>query len=51
MVLMVAGVINFFTYKEFDGFKLKFGEQNTTNYESKETNVGFLYGAKIQTLI
>ena len=32
----VAGVINFFTYKEFDGFKLKFGEQNTTNYESKE---------------
>ena len=42
----VAGVINFFTYKEFDGFKLKFGEQNTTNYESKETNVGFLYGAK-----
>tara|TARA_B100000131_G_scaffold122196_1_gene119285 strand:- start:327 stop:2924 length:2598 start_codon:yes stop_codon:yes gene_type:complete len=42
----VAGVINFFTYKKFDGFKLKFGEQNTTNYESKETNVGFLYGAK-----
>tara|TARA_B100000676_G_scaffold117297_1_gene116754 strand:- start:580 stop:3177 length:2598 start_codon:yes stop_codon:yes gene_type:complete len=42
----VAGVINFFTYKKFDGFKLKFGEQSTTNYESKETNVGFLYGAK-----
>ena len=42
----VAGVINFFTYKEFEGFKLKFGEQGTTNYESKETNVGFLYGAK-----
>ena len=42
----IAGVINFFTYKKFDGFKLKFGEQSTTNYESKETNVGFLYGAK-----
>ncbi|MAI03697.1 MAG: TonB-dependent receptor [Gammaproteobacteria bacterium] len=42
----VAGVINFFTYKDFEGFKLKFGEQGTTNYESKETNVGFLYGAK-----
>ena len=25
----VAGVINFFTYKEFEGFKLKFGEQST----------------------
>jgi len=46
----VAGVINFFTYKKFDGFKLKFGEQNTTNYESKETNVGFLYGTKISDL-
>ena len=42
----VAGVINFFTYKDFEGFKLKFGEQGTTNYESKETNVGFLYGTK-----
>ena len=37
----VAGVINFFTYKDFEGFKLKFGEQGSTNYERKETNVGF----------
>ena len=42
----VAGVVNFFTYKNFDGFNLKFGEQTTSNYDSKETNVGFLYGAE-----
>ena len=29
----IAGVINFFTIKKFDGFKVKIGSQTTSNYD------------------
>ena len=31
----VAGVINFQTYKKFNGFRVAFGSQKTTNYDQK----------------
>ena len=40
----VAGVVNFITYKNFDGYKLRFGDQTTTNYNQKDQNIGFLFG-------
>jgi len=40
----VAGVVNFITYKKFDGYKLRFGDQTTTNYNQKDQNIGFLFG-------
>ena len=42
----VAGVINFKTYKEFEGFKIRFGDQTAENNNNKETNFGLLFGAK-----
>lgn len=43
----VAGVINFLTYKKFDGFKIKFGDQSTENYDNKETTFGLIFGSKL----
>ena len=43
----VAGVVNFLTYKNFDGFKIKFGDQTTENYNNKETTFGLLFGANL----
>ena len=43
----VAGVVNFLTYKNFDGFKIKFGDQTAENNNNKETNFGLLFGTKI----
>ena len=42
----VAGVINFKTYKEFEGFKIRFGDQTAENNNNKETNFGLLFGGK-----
>ena len=36
----VAGVVNFLTYKNFDGFKIKFGDQSAENNNNKEANFG-----------
>ena len=47
MVLMqMVGVVNFLTYKNFDGFKIKFGDQSAENNNNKEANFGLLFGAK-----
>ncbi len=42
----VAGVVNFFTRKSFDGFIVQFGDQTTANYSQKDQNLGLLYGDK-----
>ena len=43
----VAGVVNFLTYKNFDGFKIRFGDQSAENNNNKEANFGLLFGTKI----
>ena len=43
----VAGVVNFLTYKKFDGFKIKFGDQSSENYNNKETTFGLIFGAEL----
>ena len=43
----LAGVINFKTYKEFEGFKIRFGDQTAENNNNKETNFGLLFGTKL----
>ena len=42
----VAGVINFVTYDEFEGFKINLSQQETTNYDQKDEVFGVLYGKK-----
>ena len=41
----VAGVVNFFTYKNFDGVKLKINRQTTSNYNQNDNSIGLLYGS------
>ena len=43
----IAGVINFLTFKEFDGLRIKVGKQTTTDYNQDDDSVGILYGMKI----
>ena len=43
----IAGVINFFTFKDFEGLRIKVGEQTTTNYDQDDNSFGLLYGTKI----
>ena len=43
----VAGVVNFLTFKEFDGFKIRFGDQTAENNNNKETNFGLLFGTEL----
>ena len=43
----IAGVINFFTIKKFDGFKVKIGSQTTSNYDQNDNTFGLLYGTEI----
>ena len=43
----VAGVVNFLTYKKFNGFKIKFGDQSSENYNNKETTFGLIFGAEL----
>ena len=42
----IAGVINFFTFKDFEGLRIKVGEQTTTNYDQDDNSFGLLYGTK-----
>ena len=42
----VAGVVNFLTYKKFDGFKIKFGDQSSENFNNKETTFGLIFGTE-----
>ena len=43
----IAGVVNFLTFKEFDGVRIKVGKQSTTNYSQDDDSFGILYGMKI----
>ena len=43
----IAGVINFLTYKDFDGVKVKIGKQKTSNYNQEDISLGLLYGTNI----
>ena len=43
----IAGVINFLTFKEFEGFRVKAGKQSTINYNQDDDNFGILFGTKI----
>ena len=43
----IAGVINFLTFKEFEGFRVKVGKQTTTNYNQDDNSFGILYGTKV----
>ncbi|MDC1081538.1 TonB-dependent receptor [Gammaproteobacteria bacterium] len=43
----IAGVINFLTYKDFDGLKVKIGKQKTSNYNQEDVSFGLLYGTNI----
>tara|TARA_B100000941_G_scaffold219307_1_gene161978 strand:- start:410 stop:1348 length:939 start_codon:yes stop_codon:yes gene_type:complete len=43
----IAGVINFFTFKEFEGFRVKAGKQATTNFNQDDDSFGILFGTKI----
>ena len=43
----IAGVINFLTFKEFEGFRVKAGKQTTTNYNQDDNSFGILFGTKI----
>ena len=44
----VAGVVNFVTYKEFEGIKLRLGNQKTTHYDQTDKTVGLIYGKKFE---
>ena len=44
----VAGVVNFVTYKEFEGIKLSLGNQKTTHYDQTDKTVGLIYGKKFE---
>ena len=43
----IAGVINFLTFREFEGFRVKAGKQTTTNYNQDDNSFGILFGTKI----
>ena len=43
----IAGVINFLTFKEFEGLRIKAGKQTTTNYNQDDNSFGILFGTKI----
>ena len=43
----IAGVINFLTFKEFEGLRVRAGKQTTTNYNQDDNSFGILFGTKI----
>ena len=43
----IAGVINFLTFKEFEGFRIKVSKQTTTNYNQDDNSLGILFGTKV----
>ena len=46
----IAGVVNFLTYKNFNGGKLKFGNQKTQHYGQNERKLEFLYGNSLNDI-
>ena len=43
----IAGVVNFLTFKDFEGSKLKISNQKTQHYGQDERRLDFLHGNKI----
>ena len=43
----VAGVINFQTYQQFNGIRLVFGSQKTSNYDQRDNSLGALFGGEV----
>ena len=43
----IAGVVNFLTFREFEGLRVKAGKQPTTNYNQDDNSFGILFGTKI----
>jgi iron complex outermembrane receptor protein len=43
----IAGVVNFLTFREFEGLRVKAGKQTTTNYNQDDNSFGILFGTKI----
>ena len=43
----VAGVINFQTYKQFNGMRLALGGQKTSNYDQRDNSLGALFGGDV----
>ena len=46
----IAGVVNFITYREFDGLRIKAGRQSTSNYDQNDETIGLLYGGKLRNI-
>jgi iron complex outermembrane receptor protein len=46
----IAGVVNFLTYNNFDGGKLKFSNQKTQHYGQNERKLEFLYGNSLNDI-
>ncbi len=46
----IAGVVNFITYREFDGLRVKAGRQSTSNYDQNDETIGLLYGGKFRNI-
>ncbi len=40
----ISGVVNFLTHDDFEGRKLNFDQQKTTNYKQTDSSLGFLFG-------
>ena len=36
----IAGVVNFITYREFDGLRVKAGRQSTSSYDQNDETIG-----------
>jgi iron complex outermembrane receptor protein len=43
----IAGVVNFLTFREFEGLRVKAGKQTSTNYNQDDNSFGILFGTKI----
>ena len=44
----VAGVVNFLTYEDYEGYKLTLNRQETSNYNQSDSFIGILIGKKYQ---
>ena len=46
----IAGVVNFITYRVFDGLRVKAGRQSTSNYDQNDETIGLLYGGEFRNI-
>ena len=46
----IAGVVNFITYREFNGLRVKAGRQSTSSYDQNDETIGLLYGGKFRNI-